>query len=190
MKYPEIITLNKPDIKDFSKERNYLLEKAKSEWVFFVDTDETVSENLKKEIQELDPKNFDGFYINRKILFMGRVIGEDKVLRLGRKNSGKWVREVHEVWDIKGKIGTLKNYIIHNTAKNLSFYIAKMNKYSDMHARANLIEGKKSSLFKIIFYPKVKFLQNLISGRGFVFSMLQSFHSFLSWSKQWELQKK
>ena len=190
MNDPEIITLNNPGIKDFSKERNYLLEKAKSDWIFFVDTDETVTENLKKEIRELNPDNFNGFYVKRKIIFLGHEIGEDKVLRLGRKNAGKWVREVHEVWDTEGRIGVLKNYIIHNTAEDLGSYVAKMNKYSDMHARANLIEGKKSSLFKIIFYPKMKFLQNIITGRGFVFSVLQSFHSFLSWSKQWELQKK
>jgi hypothetical protein len=120
---------------------------------------------------------------------LGKIIGEDKVLRLAKRNSGRWERKVHETWQIKGKVGILKNYIIHNTADSLHDYIGKINNYSSIHAKGNLSEGKRSSLFKIIFYPKIKFIQNLFEGRGFVFSMLQSFHSFLGWAKQWELKK-
>jgi hypothetical protein len=65
-----------------------------------------------------------------------------------------------------------------------------MNVYSSIHAAENAREGKHSNLFKMIFYPKVKFIQNALAGRGFVFSMLQSFHSFLGWAKQWELTGK
>jgi len=186
----QIITLNKPGIQDFSAERNALLKKSNASWVLFLDTDELLSPELKKEIDDLNPEGFSGFFIKRKIIFLGKYLGQDKVLRLAKADAGKWEREVHEVWKVEGKVGTLKNYIIHNTATDLHSYISKMNTYSDLHAKANIKEGKRSSLFKIIFYPKVKFLQNLISGRGFVFSMLQSFHSFLSWTKQWEYQKK
>jgi len=186
----EIITLRKPGITDFAAERNLLLKKAKGDWVLFLDTDETISKALLSEIKNLDPEDCDGFYIKRKIIFLGKEIGEDKVLRLARRNAGRWVRSVHETWSIKGKTGTLKNYIIHNTAKNLHSYIEKMNYYSGLHAKENLNEGKRSDLFKIIFYPKIKFIQNIFAGRGFVFSMLQSLHSFLSWTKQWELQRK
>ena len=190
MNKPEIIILNKSGITDFAKERNLLLKKSKSKWVFFIDTDEVVTKELKSEIVNLDPKDFNGFYIKRKIIFLGKYIGEDKVLRLGKKNSGKWERKIHETWKIKGKTKTLSNHLIHNTAGNLHSYIEKMNKYSDLHAEENIHEGKKSSLFKIIFYPKAKFVQNLFQGRGCIFSMLQSFHSFLGWAKQWELQRK
>ena len=36
---------------DFARQRNFGLEKAKGEWILFVDADEEVSEELKKEIQ-------------------------------------------------------------------------------------------------------------------------------------------
>jgi len=185
----EIITLNKPGITDFAKERNDLLKKTKSEWVLFLDTDEKATKELDGEIKNLNPRKYNGFYIKRKIVFLGKNIGEDKVLRLAKKNSGKWVRKVHETWQVKEKIGILKNYIIHNTADNLHDYIEKMSSYSGIHAKENLKEGKTSSLFKIIFYPKFKFIENLLAGRGFVFSILQSFHSFLAWSNLWLLQR-
>jgi hypothetical protein len=185
----EILTLNQKNITDFAEARNRLLKTAASSWVFFVDTDEVVSDGLKKEIKDLDPKGYYGFYIKRKIIFLGKEIGEDKVLRLAKKDAGRWERKIHEAWKVKGKVGTLKNYIIHNTASDLHSYIEKMNNYSDIHARENLKEGKKVNLFRMIFYPKAKFIQNVLAGRGFVFSMLMSFHSFLGWAKQWELQK-
>ena len=189
MKNLTFVALNKENIEDFAKERNVLLRKTKSEWVLFLDTDEKLSPELKKEISELDPKGHSGFIIKRKILFLSKEIGKDRVLRLAKKNAGKWVRKVHETWQIKGKVGALDGFIIHNTADNLHDYIDKINKYSSIHAAENAREGKHSNLFKIIIYPKMKFLQNILAGRGFVFSMLQSFHSFLGWAKQWKLQK-
>ena len=185
----EIITLRKPGITDFALERNLLLKRSKAEWILFLDSDEKLSDGLTKEIKALDPGDRHGFYIKRKIIFLGRVVGEDKVLRLAKKNSGRWVRKVHETWEVRGKIGTLDGYIIHNTADNLHDYIGKINSYSSIHAAENAREGKRPSLLKIILFPKLKFIQNMLAGRGFVFSMLQSFHSFLGWSKQWELQK-
>lgn len=189
MKY-QTITLNEKNITDFASSRNKLLASAKSEWVLFLDTDEELSDELKKELEKLKPGKRTGFIIKRKIIFLGTYIGEDEVLRLAKKDAGRWVRKVHETWNIKGKIGNLDNYIIHNTAKDMSTYVAKMNKYSDIHARENLKEGKRSDIIKIIFYPLAKLIQNLLAGRGFTFSMLQSFHSFLGWTKLWELQKK
>lgn len=189
MNKPEIITLKKSEITDFASARNDLLKKTKSEWVLFLDSDEKLSDELKEEISELDTSGYSGFFIKRKIIFLGEEIGEDKVLRLGKRNTGKWARKVHETWKINGRIGILKNYIIHDTANNLHDYIGKINAYSDMHARENIKEGKRPSLCKILLFPKFKFIENLVAGRGVVFSLFQSFHSFLGWAKQWELQK-
>ncbi len=192
---PEIIALNKPDISDFAGERNKLLKKTKSKWIFFLDSDEKMSKTLEKELKTLSSKwkveeiRHTAYIVKRRNFFVGTYIGTDKIIRLGKKNAGKWERKVHEVWRVKGKVGVLKNPIIHNTAKNLHEYIGKLNRYSTLHAEANIKEGKKFSLFKIIFYPKLKFIQSIIIGRGLVFSIFQAFHSFLSWAKQWELQK-
>jgi hypothetical protein len=68
--------------------------------------------------------------------------------------------------------------------------VNKINFYSTLHAEENLADGKKSNLFKIVCYPPAKLIQSLLIGRGFVFSMLQSFHSYLAWSKEWQLTRK
>lgn len=176
------LRLNKPNITDFAKERNELLKKAKTDWVLFVDSDE----KLSKPIGKFDERR-DGYILNRKNYFLGQYVGTDNIVRLGKKNSGKWKRIVHETWDIK-KTGRVDSYIIHNTADNLRDYISKMDNYSTLHAKANLKEGKTSNLFKIVLFPLGKFIVTLITSRHVVFSIMQSLHSYLSWTKLYFLQ--
>lgn len=185
MKSLKIIVLNKKNITDFSRARNEALKKAKTDWVLFVDSDEKLSPALGKEIKNLKPGRFFGFYLIRKNYFLGKFVGRDKILRLAKRNSGFWQRQVHETWQVRGKIGTLKNPIIHQTAGSIKEMISKINHYSILHALANLKEGKHSGLDKIILWPKLKFCRSLLSGKGLILSFLMSFHSFLAWSKLW-----
>lgn len=177
-----ILTLNKSNITDFAKERNELLKNSKTEWNLFLDADE----KLSKPINNISNK-YNGYYLKRKNYFLGHYVGSDKIIRLGKRKFTTWKRSVHEIWDIK-RVGKLDNFIIHNTADDLSNYIKKINKYSDLHAKANLLENKKSSLFKIIFFPVGKFIITLIKSKHVVFSIIQSFHSYLSWTKLYFLQ--
>ena len=185
----EVLTLNKKNITDFAGERNLLLRNAKAGWVLFVDSDEVVSSRLQKEIdQAVGSGMYDGYYLKRKNFFLGRYVGTDRIIRLAKKNSGRWEREVHETWKVKGRVGTLNNPLIHNTADNLFDYIKKIDFYSTLHARANRKEGKTASVFKIIVYPKLKFFQTFFKSHHLVFSLLQAFHSYLSWSKLYFLR--
>jgi hypothetical protein len=186
----ETITLNSPDISDFAYERNKLLETSHCDWVFFLDIDEVMSKELEKEINEtIQNSDCNGYYVLRKNIFLNNLIGQDNVLRLGRKSKGKWKRGVHEYWHIKGKTGKLKNPLIHNTAESLFLYINKINKYSRLHALENIKEGKTSGLIKIMFYPLAQFIKSLINKRGVVFSIMQALHSFMAWSIVYQLRK-
>ena len=187
-----LIVLNKKTITDFAKERNGLLKNAKNGWVFFVDSDEEVTDELKDELKKLKPGKFKAFYIKRKNYFLGRYVGIDKIIRLIKKDFGRWERAVHEIYHPRGgtEVGDLKNYLLHNTGDDLGGYIDKINNYSTLHALANNKEGKKATLFKIIFYPLLKFMQTFYKSKHGVFSLMQAFHSFLSWSKLWIIQTK
>lgn len=180
----EKVVLKKKNIEDYALERNILLHESRADWVLFVDSDEKVPQKLKTEIEAaVQSGKFDAYRVRRKNYFLGQYVGTDKIIRLARKNAGKWERRVHEVWKIKGKVGELDNTLIHDTAQNLRDYIDKINKYSTLHAAANRSEGKRSNLLKIIFYPLAKFVQTFVRSGNVVFSIMQSLHSFLSWSK-------
>lgn len=187
---------------DFASQRNYALDKVKNDWVLFLDSDESIDENFLQEIITKVNHSYEGFYIKRNVKYLdhfmeGTEMGSDYVLRLAKKGCGKWVRKVHEYWDVKGNVGKLNNGITHLTAVNLKEFVKKIVNYSVIHASENKISGKSVNLFKVLIYPKLKVFNNFIlkSGYkdgeyGFVVSVFMSFHSFLSWSTEWLQNRK
>lgn len=189
---------------DFSSQRNFGLEKAKGDWVLFLDSDEVISKRLQNEIiQKISNPLIAnvGYFLKRVDIFWGKEIrhgetGSVRLLRLAKKKAGSWERKVHEIWRVKGEVGGLNNPLFHYPHKNVKEFLSDVNYFSTLHARANMEEGKKSNIFKIIFWPSAKFLQNyFIKGGfldgmpGFIYALIMSFHSFLAWGKLWKLQK-
>lgn len=186
---------------NFAAQRNYALDNCSGEWILFTDADERVTEGLASEILNIQTTQYVGFYIKREDTMLGKRLkhGEfwtNSFLRLAKKGEGKWKRAVHEYWDIKGKIGRINSPLLHYSHQTLNEFIAEVNWYSSLHAEANLKEKKKSNIFKIMFYPKLKFIDNwIIKGgfqdgtEGFVAALMMSLHSFLAWSKQWIKQQ-
>lgn len=189
-------------LENFSDQRNFGLSKAKNEWVLFIDSDEVVSKDLKKEIlEELKSDNHDGYMIKREDKFLGHEmkhgdLGNVWLLRLGRKDKGLWIGDIHEEWNIKGRVGKLKNSLVHKSHHNLSHFISKINYYSSIRARELKKGGASTSLLMIILYPKLKFLNlyllklGFLDGiSGFVHALFMSFYTFLVRGKLYLLNK-
>ena len=198
-----IITLSGENITDFAEARNIELAKAKSDWVFFVDSDEKITPELKKEILEaIKSKEYDAYYLRRIDTVLGKELkygetGSAKFIRLAKRNFGKWERPVHEVWVGNGKVGTLSNPLIHNSHTSIATFLEKINIYSTIEADYRFGHGVKSSLFKIAIYPLAKFKLNYIFRLGFldgvpgaIMAIMMSFHSYLTWTKLYLLWQK
>lgn len=195
---------------DFAAQRNFGLKKAKGEWVLFIDADEIVSPQLKNEIKNmvnssddrlLDLPHYRGFRIKRRDKFLGKWLrhGETasmKFIRLAKKNAGLWKRPIHEVWQIKGKTGDLKNPIIHDRNMNVSQFLTRINRYSSLRAGELYQKRVKTNAFLIMTYPIGKFIQNyfirlgFLDGKpGFVIAAMMTIHSFLVRAKLYLLWK-
>lgn len=187
---------------DFSKQRNYALSHATNDWALFIDADERVTSELRREIndfiiEEKAKPVFNGMFIKRKDVMWGKLLehgetGNIKLLRLARKKSGVWYGKVHERWLIEGDTDTFQNPLLHYPHGTISEFLSEINFYTTLRAKELLGKGEKASVLKILFYPKAKFIQNYIFRLGFldgleglVQAILMSFHSFLVRAKLW-----
>lgn len=182
---------------DFSAQRNFGLKKSKSEWVLFIDADEIVSDDLKDEILKAVDGNYDGFFLKRTDTIWGRTLrfgetGNMRLLRLGKKNKGRWHGKVHEVWDIHGNIGVLRAPLFHFPHPSIEEFIRKINYYSDIRADELYERREGVSVLHVMFYPAGKFFLNFIvrlgfldGMRGLMHAIAMSMHSYLVRAKLW-----
>lgn len=201
------IKIFKRRLEDFSSQRNYGLSKATKEWIFFVDSDERVTKELREEINTLliEEKNnpkYNGFYVSRKDIIWGKKLdhgesGNIKLLRIGKKTAGIWRGKVHEEWAIEGNTNDLESELIHYPHQSMDEFLKEINFYTTLRAEELYNAKTKVKFLDLIFYPKGKFIQNYIFKlgfldglEGFIFAILMSFHSFLVRGKLWLLWQK
>src|SRR5882672_4826959 len=124
---------------DYGKQRNYALDTLpiRSEWVFFLDADESLSAPLKNEIAHLiaTVPAENGFLVNRRFMWMGRWIRRGYypswILRLCRHGKGRCEnRAINEQLFVEGATGYLSNDLIHEDRRGIGDWIAKHNRYA------------------------------------------------------------
>jgi len=152
------ITTNKPN---FHINKQMAIDLATKDWILQLDGDEHISSELKDEIKEIlekDPKEFNGYWMPRKNWFLGRFLMKggqypDYTLRFYRKGKGHLPqKDVHEQAEVEGKVGYLKNALLHYPYKNFSHYLNKWNRYNILFAEQIKEEQSKKNIFQKIFY--------------------------------------
>ncbi|HEX6504214.1 MAG TPA: glycosyltransferase family 2 protein [Terriglobales bacterium] len=123
-----------------------------AEWVLLLDADEVLTAELVDEIRRaIQSGNQEGYYIALEMHFLGRPLRHSDAsfqkLSLFRRGHGRFEcrlqdqnasmgdMEVHEHVIVNGRIGKLKNRVIHHNVNSLSDYIHKHNEYSNWEAR-------------------------------------------------------
>lgn len=189
----------------FADWRNLGAKKAKGEWLFYVDSDETVSPKLKEMIlQVIGSGEFAAYAIPRRNIFLGHAMHwggwwPDFVLRLIRKEKLKrWKGELHEQPEIIGTTCHLKEPLIHESHRNLSEMVEKTNRWSEIEAKLLYDSGHPkmnifrffSAGFREVWYRgfiKLGFLDGTV---GVIEIIYQTFSRLITYSKLWELQLK
>lgn len=198
-----ILTLNTPNIKDFSAERNKLLSDVTTDWALFVDSDEVVSPDLEKEIKAQITNPMSAYYsayrIRRLDNFLGTRLkhgetGNVHFVRLAKRDWGSWQGTVHEKWIGKGLVGTLKNPLLHTPHPSLRSFVDKINIYSTLAAKERFDSGIRSSFIHITIYPVAKFISNYLLKLGFldgvpglIHAIMMSWHSYMTHTKNYLL---
>jgi glycosyltransferase involved in cell wall biosynthesis len=184
-------------------QKKYAVSLAKNEWVLSLDADERVTTELKDEILNLSPDNFSGFKIRRKNFLLKKEITscgweKDYQLRLLKKEKANLSdRLVHEKFIVDGKVGTLKNSMLHYTFSSFTDYLNKINYYTSLKAKELLAKKKKVGAWTIFSHTVSAFFAFYFIKRGFkdgvyglIISFLHSVSTMMNYIKLWELQNK
>jgi glycosyltransferase involved in cell wall biosynthesis len=152
----------------FPRKKNWALANLpfKNEWILLIDADERVTPELEAEIRDViaTERGVDGYYINRKLIFLGRWIRHcgwypSWNLRLFKHRLGRYERletdavenagdvAVHEHVVLDGRAEYLRHDLLHEDFKSVYHFIERHNRYSNWEAKvyhnfAHGIEGR------------------------------------------------
>lgn len=170
--------------------REEIKKMAKTSYVFFLDPDEEVSEELKNFIKK-NLEKYDYFKIPRKNIIFNKWIKysrwwPDYQIRLFKKEKVIWPKLIHHQPIPNGngcQIEAKENLsIIHYNYKNLDEYLEKARRY----AKAEAKELKTLSFFDTVRKALNEFISRYFAYQGykdgihgFILSFLQMFYYFL-----------
>lgn len=187
------------------EERNIGIDNATGDWILQLDSDEIVTEEFKKDIENIlssDNGSIAAYKFMRKNYFLGHFMRwggwYHHSLHFFKRHKARYEGNIHETLIVDGEIGKLSSGVEHYPFKNIKQFIQRHNSYSDREAKMILknkgildektiiynIKKKPGKLFWKFYVKKKGFLEGKY---GFIFSVLFAWVHFLNWSKYWEL---
>ena len=164
----------------FAAQKQFATEAASHEWVFSLDADERVSEELKASIatlrkQTADPLR-DGYWIARRSFYQGRWIRgggwyPNRQLRLFKKSQGHWQgKHIHESVKMNSgaRLGTLPGDILHYSVRDAAHHHQMIGeRYAPLAACQMHEEGRRTSFLKIATAAPFAFMRSYVLKGGF-----------------------
>lgn len=189
---------------NYGLQKQFAVNQTQNNWILSLDADEILSDALVDEIKNIKATALiDGYLIPRTHVFLNAIFrygSENKrpILRLFNKQNGRFVpNKVHETIEVDGKLGVLKNEMLHYTVSDFSTAITKEIKYALLGGEFLYEKGKKVSLFKIIVKLPFEFFRvyimqlNFLNGfQGYVWSVIMAIGSLVKYIKLYQLNHK
>ncbi|WP_440881207.1 glycosyltransferase family 2 protein [Tenacibaculum sp. C7A-26P2] len=173
---------------DFSSQKNYAIRKATNDWIFLLDADEEITDELRESICSNLHSNekHKGFILKRRTFMEGRRLYfggfDNKIARLFHKRDSFYKGIVHETIQIDGSLGKLKGNLNHYTFRSMNQFKTKIEYYAKLKALELYSNQKKVTLYHQFIKPMLRFfihyffkLGFLNGYRGFQFSYILSY---------------
>jgi len=194
----------------FGAQKQFAVDQAKHEWIFSLDADERVSEELKTSIEALrnvkDSELADGYEIARRTYYQQRWIRgggwyPDRQLRLFKKSQGHWKqRHIHESVTMNpgARVGRLNGDLLHYTSQDAAHHHRMIGeRYAPLAARQMFEEGRRTSVLGVASAGPAAFIRSLVlkgglrdGFAGFTIASFAAHHAFLKHLMLWEKQQK
>lgn len=160
----------------YGQQKQRALMKATGDWVLNLDADESVSEELQKEMQNLMATNSaDAYRIPIQMNFYNKPLkyssSPQRHIRLFKRVGAKFSDDIVHEKIILPKdtiIGKIRNSIEHHSFKDVSHALYKINKYSSYSAKIRIENHKKPSMAKTLLSTSWMFIRCYVLQRGFL----------------------
>ena len=193
----------------FAAQKQCAAERAAHEWIFSLDADERVSDELRASIENLrrqdEAQLAEGYLIARRSFYMERWIRgsgwyPDYQLRLYRRSRGRWEGAfVHE--SVKMRAGahveTLAGDLLHYSVRDAAHHHSIIGeRYAPLAARQMYEQGRRTSPLAIAVAAPLAFIRSFILKGGFrdgvaglSIASFAAHYAFLKHILLWEMQK-
>jgi glycosyltransferase involved in cell wall biosynthesis len=193
------------EFKGFVDQKQFAVDQSRNNWILSLDADEIVTEDLKKEIEELFRKDppCDGYRLRFSLYYMGRIlkhsgVGFEHKLRLFDRRKGAFEPTyVHEVIRVNGPVGRLKGISVHYSYNDLQHHLEKSNRYTTLAAQHYHQQGRRFyKSWAVLKFPITFFLYYFVKGGildgfpGFMWSFLAAFYTTIKIAKTIEMSEK
>lgn len=174
-RYTPLVTVT-PDWPGDGPQKNRALNTASGDWVLCLDADERVTPPLAEEIKNIiaSKQIFAAFDIPYQSTYCGKPIRfgdwkNESHIRLFQRHLARFTENiVHCHLVVNGKVGKLKNKILHHPFHHLGAMLYKLNDYSTQGAKALFEKGRKATLCTAISHAAWAFLNGYIFKLGFL----------------------
>lgn len=160
---------------NFSDQRNFAVAHANYEWIYTLDADEELSEELRNSLLEWKQQEakLNAYEMPRLTWYLGGWVRHsgwypNLQRRLYRKGAAKYSGIVHETLEFAGAAGYLKGDLLHYTVENFAEHEEKAERYAGLAAQKMFDEGKRSWRAAVWFATPWTFLQNFFLRGGFL----------------------
>jgi glycosyltransferase involved in cell wall biosynthesis len=192
----------------FALQKQFAAQAAAHEWVFSLDADERVSEELRHSIEDIlytsEERLADGYRIARRSFYMGRWIRgggwyPNYQLRLYRKSKGLWKGAyIHESvkMETRARVEILGGDILHYSIRDASHHNRMIGeRYAPLAARQMYEENRRTSPLKIAAAGTAAFFRSFILKGGFrdglagyAIARFAAHNAYLKHLLLWEMQ--
>jgi glycosyltransferase involved in cell wall biosynthesis len=187
----------------FGRQKQHAVSIARNDWVLSLDADERITPRLERSIrQALATRRYQAWRVARRNRFLGRWLahGEgypDWTVRLFHRAHASWSNdEVHEAVLTTAQVGRLDGDLLHDSAEDISTYMAKQNRYSSLHAQALYDQGVRAGYWRLAASPLMRFVKFYLlrlgfldGGPGFAHIVIGCNNTFHKYLKLIELQQ-
>jgi (heptosyl)LPS beta-1,4-glucosyltransferase len=187
----------------FGEQKNSAIDRATSDWVFILDADERVSDDLRAEIQRVletsTPVGPVAYSLPRKNYYYGKWIRwggvyPDYQLRLFRRGVGRLDdSEPHNRFVFEGLHGDLTHALDHYTERTIEDHFKKFNNFTTLAARERGKTKKRVRWSDLTIRPLFTFWKYYVRRQAFrdgvhglIISVFASMYTFVKYAKLWD----